>query len=197
MSETTIDLETPSGMVLENTAIPREYTARQVVQELIESLNLPHFVDERRVEYSLLWTNQNTTLESGLTLSEAGVASGDRLKLVSSVPLTGSGPEVMGGPGPGSIPGKTDGQEVEVILSVLDLNKSNTELLNRDTRIDDLIRYISKTYKLPDRDEFKSEATYYIKSKALGRVLGPKETLRSADVPNYDRLSILRQEVAG
>src|SRR5262249_21250515 len=86
---------------------------------------------------------------------------------------------------------------VEVLLSVLDLNRTLTEFLDLDVPVEQLIVEIARKSDLPDRDELNVATTYRMKSKALGRMLGPTETLRSARVPKHDRLAILREEIAG
>jgi len=194
MSETTIDLVTPQGMVLEGTAIPNEYTVEEIVQELIENLGLPRFDSGRNVDYSLVWVNQNLTLTARQTLTDVGVSPGDRLKLVSSAPI--QQPALDNNPPIPLQVSDTEGS-VEVVLSVLDLNKSTAETFDLDVKVEDLIKIIAKKHRLPDRDELNVAATYYVKSKFLGRVLGPSETLRAAGVPKHDRLSVLRAEVAG
>lgn len=192
MSEVVIDLITPKGILLEKTAIPGEYTVYQIIQELVEHLNLPFFTNERTVEYSLRWVNQNAALSPQQTLSEAGVAPGDQLQLVSSIPV--DEPEKPELP---STPGASTEKTVEVVLSVLDLNRSGTETFDLDRPVSDLLRMIAKQYRLPDADDLQVAITYYMKSKALGRVLNGTETLRSARVPKHDRLAVLRQEIAG
>lgn len=198
MSEIVIDLITPKGILLEKTAIPLEYTVYHIVQELVEHLNLPFFSSERTVEYSLKWVTKNIKLNPQQTLAEAGVSPGDQLQLISSVPVDEPEkpylPESDLGPGAGA---STSDKTIEVVLTVLDVNKSGNETFELDCPVRDLIRIIAKRYQLPDADELSVATRYEMKSKALGRLLRGQETLRSARVPKHDRLSVLRDEIAG
>ena len=194
MNSFIVDLITPKGVVLEKTEIPQEYTVYQIVDDLIDSLNLPRFASEKTVDYSLLWVNQNLTLSPQQTLSDVGITNGDQLRLTSSVAVDEPVDAKEAIPEP---PPSSGERTIEVVLSVLDLNRETKESFDLDLKVEDAIKIIAKKYNLPARDELDVSATYYIKSKALGRVLGQSETLRSARVPNMDRVSVLRQEIAG
>jgi len=162
---------------------------------MVDHLTLPYMVNSRPVTYSLHWVNQNLGLKGQQTLAEAGVSNGDQLRLLSSEQLPPASP-AQENPLP-----KTSGYDgsatIEVVLSVLDLNTSSSETLSADMPVQNLIQSVAKKYHLPERDELNVQTAYYMKSKALGRVLNSNETLGKAGVPRGDRLAVLRQEIAG
>jgi uncharacterized ubiquitin-like protein YukD len=194
LSDIRIDLVAPGGVVLENTVIPGDYTVRRIIHELVDELSLPYITGGIPVEYGLRWLKDNSVLLSDQTLLQAGIQDGDQIKLESSIPVATSFEEsspLM------SAPADTSAQMIEIFISVLDLNTSSVESLDLDTRIDDILRRIVKTYRLPEHDDLRVPTLYFTKSKALGRILNGTETLRSAKVPTRDRLTVLRQEIAG
>ncbi|MBI1353550.1 MAG: hypothetical protein GC160_04335 [Acidobacteria bacterium] len=195
MSTININLETPSGMLLENTEIPLDYTVSQIVNDMADYLELPRFANGRTVEYRLSWVERGEDLSPAATLTDAGVPNGVRLKLISSAPAE---PHQNGKTAP-PLPRKSEAseKEIEVVMSVLDLNKTEPVTLSLDQKVEDLIRMIAKQHRLPDRDGLDAPILYRLKSKAIGRQLRPGETLREAGVPRHDRLSLLREEIAG
>jgi hypothetical protein len=83
------------------------------------------------------------------------------------------------------------------VLSVLDLNRSERTPLLVDRPVGELLQQIAVTYNLPARDKLNEPIIYRIESKALGRYLANRETLRKAGVPRLDRLTVHREEIAG
>ncbi len=202
----TVNLISPDGVKLPNTEITSDMTVQDIIREMVDHLTLPYMLDGEPVTYSLKWENQNLQLKGQQTLSQAGVSNGDNLRLLSSkqvptsAPTGGGAASASNGAGANPLPGKQgvyDGPTIEVVLSVLDLNSHQNETLPLDMPIQHLIQSFSKKYHLPDRDELNAQTSYYMKSKALGRVLNGSETLRQAGVPRGDRLAVLRQEIAG
>ncbi|HEY6802066.1 MAG TPA: hypothetical protein VI306_00680 [Pyrinomonadaceae bacterium] len=192
MADLTINIQTPGNMTLENTVIPGDYLNDQVISELIDELNLPRMTEDGQpVEYVLYSPSLENTLPPGKTLVASGVQTGDTIRLVSSHNV---------------VTDSTDGfrQEtgadegfIDVILSVLDINKSERVALELDREIGDVIRQIAHTYSLPARGKFDELLTYHVMSKAMGTKLDRAKTLRQEGIPHLDRLTVTREEVAG
>jgi uncharacterized ubiquitin-like protein YukD len=140
----------------------------------------------------LHWVNQRVTLKDQDTLPDAGVGTGDQLKLVSSTPNIAV--EEEGGIQTGV--GDAD-KTVDVVLSVLDLNKGTVETLQLDTKVGDLIKEITSKNELPKVDKLNVPIIYRMSSKAKGQILLESDTLRKARVPRHDRLSIVREDIPG
>jgi hypothetical protein len=199
VAEVKVNIETP-GLTISDCMIPDDYTPERVIADVLEELNLPRMADTGQViTYSLLHVNHNLMLPDTKTLVESGVQSGDTLQVVPSDRSVVTGPGIdpvdvglVGGVGDLSPNG-----EVEVVLSVLDLNRSERVTLPREASVSEIIRSIAADYNLPSRDKLNETITYRLESKALARFLGNGETLGQAGIPRLDRLSLHREEIAG
>jgi hypothetical protein len=192
MSDLIINIQTPGNMTLENTVIPGDYLNEQVISELIDELSLPRMTEHGQpVEYVLFSLSHRAALPHGKSLLASGVQNGDTVKLVSSHDVESDGA------------GRFDGAElsdegfIDVILSVLDINKSERVALELDREIGDVLRQVVHTYNLPARGKFDELLTYHITSKAMGTRLDRSKTLRQEKIPHLDRLTVTREEVAG
>ena len=87
--------------------------------------------------------------------------------------------------------------EINVVLSVMDLNRHETVSLSVTRPVGDLIRQIVGNYNLPARDNLNQMIKYKLQSKALGRFLDERSTLLEAQIPPLDRLTLHRDEIAG
>lgn len=87
--------------------------------------------------------------------------------------------------------------EINVVLSVMDLNRHETVSLSITRPVGDLIRQIVGNYNLPARDNLNQMIKYKLQSKALGRFLDERMTLLEAQIPPLDRLTLHRDEIAG
>ena len=192
MADITINIQTPGNMTLENTVIPAEYLTEHVVSELIDELNLPRMTEDGQpVEYVLFSLSHRSTLPQGKTLVASGIQNGDTIKLVSSHDVE------INDPGKFAAVETADEGFIDVILSVLDINKSERVALELDREIGDVIRQIIHTYSLPARGKFDELITYHLTSKAMGSRLDRSKTLRQEGIPHLDRLTVTREEVAG
>jgi hypothetical protein len=179
-------------MTLENTVIPEDYLNEQVISELIDELNLPRMTEDGQpVEYVLFSVSHRATLPQGKSLLASGVQNGDTVKLVSSHDVASE--DV----GKFAAVEKPDDGFIDVILSVLDINKSERVALELDRELGDVIRQIVHTYGLPARGKFDELVSYHITSKAMGSRLDRSKTLRQEGIPHLDRLTVTREEVAG
>ncbi|MET0647375.1 MAG: COR domain-containing protein [Pyrinomonadaceae bacterium] len=178
MAKIKVNIETPSGVTFEGRLLSDDYTPKQVISEVLEELSLPRLSDEGEViTYSLLHVNWNVMLPKGKRLAKSGVQQGDTVRIISSHPY-----------GQGTHP---DG-EVEVILTVPDLNSSERVILPRTTTIKDIIPSLVTDYALPSHDEFHEPITYLLESHAQARFLNNDETLAWAGIPKLDRLTLYR-----
>jgi len=192
MADLIINIQTPGNMTLENTVIPGDYLNETVISELIDELSLPRMTENGQpVEYVLFSLSQRATLPLGKSLSGSGVQNGDTVKLVSSHDVE------VDGTGRFGEQEQPDEGFIDVILSVLDINKSERVALELDREIGDVIRQVAHTYNLPSRGKFDELVTYHITSKALGSRLDRSKTLRQEKIPHLDRLTVTREEVAG
>ena len=193
MADLIINIQTPGNMTLENTVIPGDYLNETVISELIDELSLPRMTENGQpVEYVLFSLSQRAALPLGKSLVGSGVQNGDTVKLVSSHDV-----EVDGTGRFGEQEQAADEGFIDVILSVLDINKSERVALELDREIGDVIRQVAHTYNLPSRGKFDELVTYHITSKALGSRLDRSKTLRQEKIPHLDRLTVTREEVAG
>jgi hypothetical protein len=193
MSDLIINIQTPGNMTLENTVIPGDYLNEHVISELIDELNLPRMTEDGQpVEYVLFSLSHRATLPQGKSLVASGVQNGDTVKLVSSHDV-----EVDGAGKFDPVAAQADDGFIDVILSVLDINKSERVALELDREIGDVIRQVAHTYNLPARGKFDELITYHITSKAMGSRLDRSKTLRQEKIPHLDRLTVTREEVAG
>jgi hypothetical protein len=191
MADLIINIQTPGNMTLENTVIPGDYLNEHVISELIDELSLPRMTEDGQpVEYVLFSLSHRATLPQGLSLVASGVQNGDTIKLVSShdVQIDGAGKFEES---------QVDDGFIDVILSVLDINKSERVALELDREIGDVLRQVAHTYNLPARGKFDELLTYHITSKAMGVRLDRSKTLRQEKIPHLDRLTVTREEIAG
>jgi hypothetical protein len=199
MSQLIIDLVTPSGMVLEATELPDDMLTEEVIAELVDELGLPRLAPDGATIPYALEAGERGALVVGSTLRQCGVANGDRVRLTTSHALgraAQSAPEF----GPLAAPvatGSLAPGNVEVVLSVLDLNRSERTTLSSDRSVAELLQQIAGNFDLPARDKLGELISYRLESKALGRFLANRETLRQAGVPRLDRLTVHREEHAG
>ncbi|HJT65863.1 MAG TPA: hypothetical protein VJ749_05390 [Pyrinomonadaceae bacterium] len=192
MSDLVINIQTPGNMTIENTVIPGDYLNEQVISELIDELNLPRMTENGQpIEYVLFSVSHRATLPQGKSLQDSGVQNGDTVKLVSSHDVE------TDGAGRFDSSAAIDDGFIDVILSVLDINKSERVALELDREIGDVLRQVVHTYNLPLRGKFDELLTYHITSKAMGARLDRAKTLRQEKVPHLDRLTVTREEVAG
>lgn len=192
MSDLIINIQTPGNMTLENTVIPGDYLNEHVISELIDELNLPRMTEDGQpVEYVLFSLSHRATLPQGQSLVASGVQNGDTVKLVSSHDVE------IDGTGKFGEAAQVDDGFIDVILSVLDINKSERVALELDREIGDVLRQVAHTYNLPARGKFDELVTYHITSKAMGSRLDRSKTLRQERIPHLDRLTVTREEVAG
>lgn len=192
MPDLIINIQTPGNLTLENTVVPGDYLSARVISELVDELNLPRMTEDGEpVEYVLFSLNHRATLPQGMSLVTSGVKNGDTIKLVSShdvqVDSVGRFSETL----------QPDDGFIDVILSVLDINKSERVALEIDRKIGDVIRQVAHTYNLPARGKFDELVTYHMTSKAMGVRLDRTKTLREEKIPFLDRLTVTREEVAG
>jgi hypothetical protein len=192
MADLIINIQTPGNMTLENTVIPGDYLNEHVISELIDELSLPRMTENGQpVEYVLFSVSHRATLPQGKSLAASGVQNGDTVKLVSSHDVEVDGAGIL------SEQEQPDEGFIDVILSVLDINKSERVALELDREVGDVIRQVAHTYNLPARGKFDELVTYHITSKALGTRLDRSKTLRQEKIPHLDRLTVTREEVAG
>lgn len=193
MADLVINIQTPGNMTLENTVIPGDYLTEQVISELIDELNLLRMTENGQpVEYVLFSLSHRAMLPQGKSLHDSGVQNGDTVKLVSSHDV-----EVDGTGRFDDSAAQVDDGFIDVILSVLDINKSERVALELDREIGDVLRQVVHTYNLPLRGKFDELLTYHITSKAMGTRLDRSKTLRQEKIPHLDRLTVTREEVAG
>jgi uncharacterized ubiquitin-like protein YukD len=188
-----VTLITPNGMSLPNTELPDDMTVESVLAELKDQLNLPSVNESNdKIIYSLSIDNQKRILLVEQSLRDCGIEDGDTLRMITSTPAP-RGAEIAPPPALPAAPAEQSGK-VEVLLSVIDLNKAEMVELETDRSISELIDdLIGKYPKLIQN----SRSGYRLTSKFLGRYLLPNETLSSAGIPARDRLSLQREEIAG
>lgn len=204
MPELNVDLVTPSGMVLEATLLPDDMLTEEVISELVDELGLPRVLPNGDpVAYSIEIGGQEIVLQNGVNLRDGGVSNGDCLRLTTNCAAVSAAPVKPVVVRPSSplprhpVTGALTSDTIEVVLSVLDLNKSEKTSLLVDRPVGELLQQIAATFSLPARDRLNELIVYRIESKALGRYLANRETLRQAGVPRLDRLTVHREEIAG
>lgn len=194
----TIDIHTPLNEVLADSQIPDDYRIKEMINELVDELELPRFDgDHAPIEYLMFSLSADTYL-----LPEAVVGSslrdGDAVRLEAK----SNGREVpiqQGGKGtlPPTVGDDNNPNEIPVVLSVLDLNRTEQITLSTTRPVGELIRQIVGNYNLPPRDKLGQVNKYKLKSKALGSFLLETATLGQSGVPMLDRLTLHRDEIAG
>jgi hypothetical protein len=166
----------------------------EVIAELKDQLSLPERSENnQRILYSLVIDQRGMILRPGKTLRESGVEDGDVLRLVASEKQEWT--KTKSGELP--TPPLRDAGEIEVLLSVLDLNQTEMVRLALDKPVSEIIREFYDRYSIAERDQYGELSDYRLQSKFNGRFLLPEETPRSAGVPNGDRLSLHKYERPG
>jgi hypothetical protein len=192
----TLDIHTPLNDVLANSQIPDDYRIQEVVDELVDELQLPRFGNDRApIEYALYSVTANTYLDPQSTVGNS-LHNGDTIRLEArsngkayNIPPTT--PAIM------PTPVGDNTKEIPLVLSVLDLNRTEQITLTTNRPISELIRQIVTNYDLPPRDKLGQINKYKLKSKALGKFLLETSTLAQEGVPTLDRLTLHREEIAG
>jgi uncharacterized ubiquitin-like protein YukD len=198
MPDITVDIQTPGDMTIEGTAIPDNYQIDEIIAELVEDLSLPRLSEDgQQITYTLLHVNQNSMMQGGRSLLDAGVQSGDTLRLIPSHEVVDFKPPDLSRLYEPDGNHSADLNMIDVVLSVLDVNKFERVSLQIDRSVEEIIPQIAASYNLPARDDFKQLITYRLASKAKGRYLRPGETLQQAGIPPMDRLTLHREEIAG
>lgn len=195
MPDINVTLIAPDGTDMPNSEVPGDFTADQVINEMVDQLNLPWVdQDNRSINYYLEWVNQGITLQLGRPLFDLGIRSGDTIALkANSAVSKGNGSMVNPLMPPPDKPG-----QVTVNLNVLDVNKIDQTILNTSYTISEILNQVISDYNLLTfNPKLKQAYTYKIGSKALGRYLHLGETLGGADVPSGDTLTVYREEIAG
>lgn len=194
----TVDIHTPLNEVLADSQIPDDYSIQEMINELVDELELPQFDGNRaQIEYSMFSLSSGSYL-SPTALVGASLRDGDAVRLDAK----SNGREVPIPPGPkGTLPPTVSDNgnpnEIPVVLSVLDLNRTEQITLSTTRPVGELIRQIVGNYNLPPRDKLGQINKYKLRSKALGSFLLETATLAQADVPMLDRLTLSREEIAG
>lgn len=180
-----------SDVVFEDSKLPPELTFQSVVDELRRRLDLPYY-DEHNLP--IPYIIESKTLQRILSNDEVIGASGIPNKdiLIFSVCEDSLTSEV-------SIKKHLDDypDEINVFLSVIDLNRHENVNLPTKKPVGEIIKQILETYNLPIRDHLHELIKYRLQSKALGRYFDEKQTLAGAQIPTMDRLTLSREEIAG
>jgi uncharacterized ubiquitin-like protein YukD len=190
---TTIDMISLDGTIVKGTAIPDDMTVREIIGEFADQLGYQwSSADGRPVTFILKWENQNQTLREDQTLPQAGVQNGHVLRLLSSEPTSTGG-------GTGTTIHRETGPTVDVRLSPRgDLNEFFPETLRTDVLVSDLVQSLRKKYSISEiNPRTNNPWEFKLKSKALGRLLTPDQTLASAGVPKGDSLVMLMDAIPG
>lgn len=193
-----VDIHTFQNEVLAGSQIPDDYSIQEIIDELVDELGLPR-LDENgsSIGYSMYSITSNKDLASNSFVRDS-IRSGDAIRLSAKSngampPKRDDLPPTRWEPPPNSV----RSNEVAVILSVLDLNKSEQVMLVANRPVGELIRHIVASYDLPPRDKLGQIIKYKLQSKALGRFLSETSTLGQEEVPMLDRLTLHREETAG
>lgn len=235
-----VHIKTPQNEILEDSQLPYDFSAQMIIDELIDTLELPRLDESARpISYVLRSEKQGRTLASHETVQAAQIINGDMLELqvlsttsphiptdgIPPMPPSGgnnfsgnsnysgnnnySGSNEFSGnnqfsgnqySGSGDLPptvAMPNTSEINVVLSVMDLNRHETVSLAITRPVGDLIRQIVGNYNLPARDNLNQMIKYKLQSKALGRFLDERMTLLEAQIPPLDRLTLHRDEIAG
>ncbi|CAN5236532.1 hypothetical protein BH10ACI1_BH10ACI1_04100 [soil metagenome] len=213
----TVDIKTPHNEILEGSQLPLDYSVQMILDELIDSLGLSRLDESARpIGYILRSGQQGRALTNNETVMTAQIRNGDMLELQSmgaTVSVNGdmplgmppippqSGNNYVTGGGNNYAPPPTvalpNTSEINVVLSVMDLNRHENVSLAITRPVGDLIKQIVANYNLPSRDNLNQLIKYKLQSKALGRFLDERMTLLEAQIPPLDRLTLHRDEIAG
>jgi hypothetical protein len=194
MPDIRVNIETP-GQTLLDCMVPSDHTPENIISDLLEEMYLPHTGQGgRTISYSLLHVNSDLILPADLALAAAGVRDGDTLRAVRFKRIILG--ETRAVRPRRILLGERRG-EVDVVLTVLDLNRVELIRLPLRATAAGVIRQILVDYNLPARDALGQTIKYRLMSKAWGRSIGDSETLHQAGIPALDRLTVHREEVAG
>lgn len=193
MRELKITLIAPGGNECPDSLLPDDMKTEEVIAELKDQLSLPERSENnQRILYSLVIDQRGMILRPGKTLGESGVEEGDVLRLAASEKWE-SGGESVGLPSAPAI----QTTEIDVLLSVLDLNRTEKVTLPLDKPVSEIIRELYDRYSIAERDQYGELVDYRLQSKFKGQMLLPEKTLRDGGVPNGDRLSLHKYERPG
>lgn len=194
----TVDIHTPLNEVLADSQIPDDYSIQEMINELVDELELPRFDGDRLpIEYSMFSLRSESYL-SPTAVVGSSLRDGDAVRLEAK----SNGRDVPIQPGqkgalPPTVSDNGNPNEIPVVLSVLDLNRTEQITLSTTRPVGELIRQIVGNYNLPPRDKLGQVNKYKLKSKALGSFLLETATLGQSGVPMLDRLTLHRDEIAG
>lgn len=194
----TVDIHTPFNEVMADSHIPDDYSIQEMIDELVDLLELPRFNGDRApIEYSMYLISASSYLSPEATVASS-LRSGDAVRLEAKsngmeVPIPQPPKPVV----PPTVSDDNNPNEIPVVLSVLDLNRTEQITLSTTRPVGELIRQIAGNYNLPPRDKLGQINKYKLNSKALGRFLLETATLGQAGVPPLDRLTLHREETAG
>ena len=188
----TVDIKIPTNETLKGSQLPFDYTIQMIIDELIDSLELPRLDEQsKHIQYVLRSTQQGRTFVNQENVVTAQIVNGDTLELE---PLQQTVQFQTPPPQPEPSPNSS---EINVVLSVMDLNRHETVNLPAVKPVGELIRLIVGNYNLPARDNLNQIIKYKLQSKALGRFLDERISLVEAQIPPLDRLTLHREEIAG
>jgi uncharacterized ubiquitin-like protein YukD len=188
----TVDIRTPQNEILEGSQMPRDFDIQSVIDELIDTLELSRLDENSKpINYVLRSAQQNRTLSNYETIQTARINNGDILELQILDGNPSSEP-------PTTAPSRSGNTtEINVVLTVLDMNRSENVSLSLTRTVGDLIRQIISNYNLPARDHLNQINKYKLHSKAIGTFLTESSTLLESQIPPLDRLTLHREEIAG
>src|ERR1051325_6310836 len=84
MADLSVDLVTPTGMVLEATLLPDDMLTEEAISELVDALGLPRRSPSgETIDYAIEIAGLGAIVEDGKRLRDAGVSTGARLRLVT------------------------------------------------------------------------------------------------------------------
>ncbi len=194
-----VDIKTPENEILGDSQLPTDYNIQMVIDELIDTLELPRLNEmSQPINYVLYSSGQGRSLTLGDTIFSSGIRNGDTLELQVLNGSNHTQPPYSGGDS--TLPPTVEfpnTSEINVVLSVMDLNRHETVSLSMNRPVGDLIKQIIGNYNLPSRDNLNQLIKYKLQSKALGRFLDERTTLLEAQIPPLDRLTLHREEIAG
>lgn len=211
-----VDIKTPQNEILEGSQLPLDYSVQMIIDELIDTLELPrHDESMRPLGYILRSAQLGRALTNNESVFSAQIRNGDMLEILPlgatsanysqeqpapPNPITNESGYVTGGNNnfvPPPTVAMPNTSEINVVLSVMDLNRHETVSLSINRPVGDLIRQIVGNYNLPARDNLNQPIKYKLQSKAMGRFLDERMTLLEAQIPPLDRLTLHREEIAG
>jgi hypothetical protein len=191
MATITVNLVTPAGTVWNNTELPSDVSAKEIITDTIDQLGLPAIDENNQAVVYYLETAEGKRVNDGETLMSAGVEDGGTilLKTASKIKEVGPGPDLPPPPAEGMI---------DLNIRLMDTNQNAFEIFSYDTKVQDVLSQIITKHKLPTRDEkFKQGKIYEIWSKTSGAFLQETLTLRELAIPNRDTLVISTHETPG